>query len=162
MRVVSPDIPERLRALAAALTAIRGRLEELSAELPEEEPQGEGEESSPGLRSILSCIRTDALDIAIRDLGRAAEQEGAAAEHAAGHVTAGGRVYAAVIARIDRALPHLVAEHERQQREAEELFVDLAWARADMCASFRAVLRLLALRHGLVYSPTRREARASR
>ena len=31
-----------------------------------------------------------------------------------------------MIARIDRALPHLLADHERQQREAEELFVDLA------------------------------------
>lgn len=126
MRVVSSDIPERLRALAAALTEIRGRLAELSAELPEEEPQGEGEESGPGLRSILSCILTDALDIAIRDLGRAAEQEGAAARYAVGHVGTGGQVYAAVIARIDRALPHLLAEHERERREAEELFIDLA------------------------------------
>jgi hypothetical protein len=126
MRVGSSDIPQRLRALADALTAIRGRLEELSTELPEEEPESEEEESSPGLRSIISCVLRDALDIAIRDLRRAAEQEGAAAYYAAGHVATGGQVYAAVIARIDRALPHLLAEHERQQREAEELFADLA------------------------------------
>jgi hypothetical protein len=112
--------------MAATLTTARGRLAAVAASLPEEEPEGEGEEGGAGLRSILSCVLTDALDIAIRDLGRAAEQDVAAADGAAGRAAAGGRVYASVFARIDRALPHLLAEQERQQEEAEELFIDLA------------------------------------
>ena len=126
MREISCEVADRLRALAAALTAIRGRLEVLVAELPEEEPSGEADVSQPSLRSILSCVLNDALDVAIRDLGRAAGQEATPATRAAGRGAPGGRIYASVFARIDRALPHLLAEHERRQEEAEELFIDLA------------------------------------
>jgi hypothetical protein len=119
-------VEDELRSIAAALTTARGRLDALASSLPEEEPEGVGEKSGRNLRAIISCIRAGALDVAIRGLVRAAGQEAAAVDHAAGHVAVGGQVYAAVIARIDRALPHLVAEHEQQQREAEELFIDLA------------------------------------
>jgi len=129
VREANADYPERLRALAAVLTAVRGRLEELSSELPpelpEEETGAEGEEGGPDLRSILSCVLTDALDVAIRDLLRAAEQE-PAPPRAPSPDAAEGPVYGAVMARVDRALPRLLAERERERREAEELFVDLA------------------------------------
>jgi len=118
-------IGEQLHALAAALTAIRRRLEVLSVELPEEEPEGEAEVSRPSLRSLISCVLTDSLDIAIRDLLRAAEQEPATV-HLAGRGALEGRGYGVVMARVDRALPRLLAEQERERREAEELFVDLA------------------------------------
>jgi hypothetical protein len=120
----SASVEAELRSIAAALTTARERLRALASSLPEEVPEGVEEERGPSLRAIISCIRSGALDIA--GLLRAAGQEGAAAEYAADHAAAGGQVYAAVIARIDRALPQLLAEHERQKREAEELFVDLA------------------------------------
>ena len=69
----SASVQTELRSIAAALTTARGRLLALASTLPEEEPEGEEEESSPGLRSIISCVLKDALDVAIRDLGRAAE-----------------------------------------------------------------------------------------
>jgi hypothetical protein len=116
-------VRDRLRAIAAALTAIRGRLEELSSALPEEE--AEGEESGPGLRSIISCVLTDSLDIAILDLLRAAEQEPAPPARPG---RAEGRTYGAVMSRLDRELPRRLAERERERREAEELFLDLATA----------------------------------
>lgn len=72
------SVQAELRSIAGALATARERLRALASILPEEEPEAEGEESGPGLRSIISCVLTDALDIAIRDLGRAAEQEAAA------------------------------------------------------------------------------------
>jgi len=126
--------PDRLRALAAVLTAVRGRLEELSSELPEME-EGEagaaGEAAGSDLRSIVSCVLTDALDVAIRDLLRAAEQEAAPGPPPSPPPepdAAEGRLYGAVMARVDRALPRLLAERERERREAEGLFVELVSA----------------------------------
>lgn len=81
----SASVQAELRSITAALTTARGRLRALASSLPEEELEGEEEESGPGLRSIISCVLTDALDIAIRDLGRAAEQEATAEGDAAGH-----------------------------------------------------------------------------
>ncbi len=142
MREENAPYGDRLRALAAVLAAVRGRLEEISdelgAELPEPEGEAVGPESEEGgadLRSILSCVLTDALDVAIRDLLRAAEQEGAPAaapEPSAPRPAppredaAEGRGYGAVVARVDRALPRLLAERERERREAKALFADLA------------------------------------
>jgi hypothetical protein len=127
----SASVEAELRSIAAALTTARERLRALASSLPEEEPEGMGEERGPSLRAIISCIRSGALDIAIRGLMRAVGQEGTAADDTAGRVAVGGQVYAAVIARIDHALPHLVAEHEHQQREAEVLFIDLASSEGD-------------------------------
>jgi hypothetical protein len=122
----SASVQAELRSIAADLTTARGRLEALASTLPEEQPERESEESGPSLRSVISYIQAGALDIAIRALLRAAGQEAAAADYATSRGATGGQVYAAVIARIDHALPRLLAERERQQEEAEELFIDLA------------------------------------
>lgn len=108
---------DRLRALAAVLTAVRGRLVDLTAELPlpeDEEAADGGKETGPDLRSIVSCVLTDALDVAIRDLLRAAEQE--AAPPGLGAAKGGG--YGEVMARVERALARLFALRERERREA--------------------------------------------
>ncbi len=118
-------IGEQLHALAAALTAIRGRLEGLSAGLPEEEPEGEAEVSRPSLRSLISCVLTDSLDIAIRDLLCAAEQEPATVPQLAGQEVTDGHAYEAVLNRVEGALPDLLVQQKRARREAETLFADL-------------------------------------
>jgi len=61
MREASADVQDRLRAMAAVLTAVRGRLDAIASGLPEEEPGLEGEESGPGLRSLIGCVLTDSL-----------------------------------------------------------------------------------------------------
>jgi hypothetical protein len=75
MPEASTEVQDALRAIAAVLTTVRKRLEDLSASLPEEAHELEVENGAPNLRSIISCILTDSLDPAIRDLLRTAEQE---------------------------------------------------------------------------------------
>ena len=118
-------IGEQLHALAAALTAIHGRLEVLSAELPDEEPRGEADVSQPSLRSIISCVLKDALDIAIRDLLRAAEKEAATMPQLSGQPPADGETYEAVMERLENALPDLLAQQQRRGQEANDLFMSL-------------------------------------
>jgi hypothetical protein len=118
-------IGEQLHALAAVLTAIRGRLEVLSVGLPEEEPEGETEISRPSLRSLISCVLTDSLDIAIRDLLRAAEQEPATMPQLVDQLAADGETYESVMERVENTLPDLLAEQQSRSREADDLFVDL-------------------------------------
>jgi hypothetical protein len=118
-------IGEQLHTLAAALAAIRGRLEVLSTELPEEEPDGEAEVSRPGLRSLISCVLNDSLDIALRDLLRAAEQDPSPVPQLAGRAAMDLHTYEAVLDRLEGALPDLLAEQKGESREAEALVVDL-------------------------------------
>src|SRR5262245_15992484 len=78
MGETTPDVLDHLRALSAALTAVRERLAALIEDLPEDDPAVEGHEEpegGAGLRSVLARILTDSLDPAIRDLLEAAEQE---------------------------------------------------------------------------------------
>jgi tetratricopeptide (TPR) repeat protein len=147
---VEEGVQQQVLAIAAVLTAVRGRLDELAGRLPEEEAPSEGEETKPGLKSILSCVLRDAVDPAIRDLLLAAEQEAAPATEGG----AGGADYRAIqdllrvaeeesppplagpgelegaamslpTSRFGRKLQRRLAEHERAAREAEELYREL-------------------------------------
>ena len=117
-------VQETLRSLAAVLTTVRGRLAELCESLPEEERELEDDEGRASLRSRVACILTDALDIAIRDLLRAAEQEASLA------IVGSGRPETAVgklsIARISRRVKSRLAERERAEREGAELYAELS------------------------------------
>ncbi len=122
---------DQLRSLAAVLACVRGRLIELSAALPEEEPAAEGPEGAevePGLRSVLSCVLTDSIEPAIRDLLLAAEHEPAqppAATPAARTREADEPGYRALFARLATSLPRSAAAAERTRRETDRLYRDL-------------------------------------
>jgi hypothetical protein len=134
MRDTTAGVPDQLRALAAVLTSVRGRLVDLSAGLPDDEPAVEGHEeqgeSGPGLRSLLSCVLTDSIDPAIRDLLSAAEHEPARPPAASGPaLQPSGEAeepgYGALFARLAARLPRAAAATARALRETEELFLDL-------------------------------------
>jgi hypothetical protein len=128
---------DQLRALAATLTRVRGRLADLTSDLPDDEPvveeHEEPNEAGPGLRSVLSCVLTDSLDPAIRDLLCAAEQEPARPSEASAlpdarsgpDPEAATREYGALFARLAARLPHAAAAAERERRAVEEVLLDL-------------------------------------
>jgi hypothetical protein len=116
-------VREQLRAMAAVLTGVRGRLAELCADLPEEEAELEGEEGSPGLRSVVLCILTDSLEPAIRDLLAASEPECQPAPAASSKVDAPG--YSSLFRRLEVKLPKFLARGQSERREADELIQEL-------------------------------------
>jgi len=121
--------------MAAVLTAVRGRLVELSAGLPEEELSAEGAEVEPGLRSVLSCVLNDSLDPAIRDLLSAAEHEPAWSASSSLSSQPPGELeepgYRALFARLASKLPHAAAATLRALRETEELYRELTSLRRE-------------------------------
>jgi hypothetical protein len=126
----SAEVGDILRAMAAVLTVVRGRLAEVCASLPEEEPAldpaPDEEESVPSLRSLVGCIVTDTIDPAIRDLLRAAEQDSPAPLAAADELDeAQGPTMSLPMSRLARELQRQIAEHERSAREAEDLYMAL-------------------------------------
>jgi tetratricopeptide (TPR) repeat protein len=130
MAGASAEVGEILRAMAAVLTVVRGRLAEVCEGLPEEEPAvdpaPDEEESVPSLRSVVGCIVTDSLDPAIRDLLRAAEQEAPAPLAAAGELDPMEvSAMSLPMSRLARELQRRIAEHQREAQEAEELYAEL-------------------------------------
>src|SRR4051794_12637569 len=111
------NLQEQLRAAAAVLTAVRSRLANMCSSLPEEEPEPEGEGSGPGLQSVVSCILTDAIDPAIRDLLRAAEQESTTTLASLSDME--GAELSLTRSRFGRELQRRLAEQARSAREAE-------------------------------------------
>ncbi|HEY8022678.1 MAG TPA: hypothetical protein VIH93_16340 [Thermoanaerobaculia bacterium] len=129
-------VEDRIRALAAVLAAVRGRLFDLA-----DEPDGgapaarEDAEGGAGLRSVVSCVLADSLDPAIRDLLCAAEHE-PSGSGAAGPAPPSPRApeepgYGALFSRLSANLPRVAAAVEREQREIEELFLDLTSLRRE-------------------------------
>jgi len=126
MAAVTADVEEQLRALAAVLTVVCGRLDAIAARLPDDEPGLEGEVISPGLRSLIGCVLTDSIEPAIRDLLCAAEQEPArpaAAPDPPRHPPEEPG-YEALWSRLEASLPRLLAARETERRETERLFVE--------------------------------------
>jgi hypothetical protein len=112
-----PDegVREKVLSMAAVLTAVHGRLRDLSGTLPDEEEAGpEGEVRQPGLKSILSCVLQDDLEPAIRGLLGTVEQEPESPAD-----------YHEVVGRVNAALPRLLREHERRRRELQALAGEL-------------------------------------
>jgi len=145
MREASAAVQDALLAMAAVLTAVRSRLVELSASLPEEEPATEGQDSGPGLRSVVACILTDSIEPAIRDLLAASEPEIPPRAASQPPPEAEELGYHGLWARLDVRLPRLLAEGERERREAERLFRDLV--------SFNPAERLAALEDARFHRP---------
>jgi len=129
-------VEDRIRALAAVLAAVRGRLVDLSEEVDGGATAArEDAESGAGLRSVVSCVLADSLDPAIRDLLCAAEHEPSRSGAAGPAPPSPGAPeepgYGALFARLSASLPRVAAAVERERREIEELFLDLTSLRRE-------------------------------
>jgi hypothetical protein len=119
----------QLREMAAILTAVRGRLAVLSANLPDEEAELEGEVSIPGLRSVIACILADSIEPAIRDLLAASEPDAPIVSIDSTKPDRppekGGPGKKGLWTRLEVKLPKLLGRGQSERREADELFQEL-------------------------------------
>jgi hypothetical protein len=135
MEKANAGVLDELRALTATLCHLRGRFADLSADMPDDEPGVEGHEGSPGLRSVVSCVLTDSIDPAIRDLLCAAEQEAARPSEEGPAADSPRdpekREYGALFKRLAANLPSFVAAAGQDHEQVEQLFSDLTSLRRD-------------------------------